>query len=1083
MGHRKTSSARAARASLALCAASLLALALSAAPASATPTYPPIPSLSHSAGGEYFCGAAVDSEGDLYVGTFGHVKVYDPSGTQIASFASSSACEVAVDSQGNVYANAYLGKITKYKPDAYPLGASPTYSADTSCNGTGVIDSASSKGVAVDPATDDVYVAHGGHINSYHSDCSAVSTTIGSGVSGAGFSGLAVYGSTGQLYAWDDNAQKLDIFEGATTTPASGFEAPIKGAFGLLSLSVDQANGNVFAFDEEELIANEYTPTGELIAQVTKAYDGSEFGDSEPSALATGGETLYVASLGKISAYGPLFEPAAVLTVEKDGEGTGAVTGGTVSQPNAIECGATCEATIAIGAEVTLSASEDAGSHFAGWEGCEAEPGPGECSFAMAEGSAVTAHFFKPKLTALKAQSGEGKITSEPAGIDCGTTCSAIYDYGATVKLTPEAQGEAVFKEWSGCEAVVEADKCEVTLTEDLSPEAVFAAAPRILGEGFASGETYSNLEGTIDPESEATDYTFQYVTLAHYEAEGFEGAGEASGTTAAAAVPVPVKAKVSGLEPGTEYRFRLLATNPLGSAEGETRPFRTYGTAPSFGSCPNDALRSGPSAKLPDCRAYEQASPVEKHGFDVLGATNAMAAATDGSAVLYYGENGLPNGVGPQSYPTFLARRSGGQWSSAGLLPPLSYGESASLRGWLPDLSTVFSQAHSSYTSEGGLLARDSADGSLTTIKEGNPFPDGSFVGASADDSIVYFAADGGTTPPYAPGAVAHRPNLYAWDRGTGTVALAGVLPDSACAIPPCAPAGGSTVRVGDVKGAESYPIESHAIAVDGDAYFSDAGKGGLYLRKDPFGAHPSTVHVSASRKTDGPGLGGVAGNSPQPATFQGATPDGSTAFFTSSEELTNDATTGPEPPIPPEPPTGIGRANLDGSSPEPEFIPTAAEWLAVSPESVSPRYIYWSNTEAGTIGRAEIGGTNPEPEFIAGLENPQQIAVDSGHIYWAEARDREEGHGTIGRAEIDGSGDLVSASVDREFITGAGDPHGVAVSPESASPRYVYWTNGINTDIGRAEIGGASPDQSFIPRTDYWEPWGLRSTPRTST
>ena len=665
----------------AACAAALLCLALSAAPASATPTYLPIPSLSHSAGGEYFCGAAVDSEGDLYVGTYGHVKVYDPSGTQIASFASSSACEVAVDSQGNVYANAYLGKVTKYKPNAYPLGASPSYSADTSCNATGVLDSVSSKGVAVDPATDDVYVAHTNHISSYEADCTALSSTIGSGVSGAGFSGLAVYGATGQLYAWDDNAQKLDIFEGATTTPASGFEAPMKGAFGLLSLSVNQSNGNVFAFDEEELIANEYTPTGELIAQVTKAYDNTEFGDSEPSALAAGGENLYVASLGKISAY-DLSEPAAVLGVAKKSTntGTGTVTGGSAAQPSAIECGASCEAPIAIGAEVTLTATADAGSHLAGWSGCESEPSPTECSFTMADGSEVTATFFKPKLTAVKAQSGEGKITSEPAGIDCGGTCSAIFDYGTTVKLTPAAEGEAVFRQWSGCDAIVEVDKCEVTLTANRSPEATFAAKPRILAEGFTSGDTYSYLEATIDPESEATDYSFQYVSLAHYEAEGFTGADEAGGTTAATATPAPVKAKVSGLEPATDYRFRLLIHSPLGSAEGETHPFRTSAVPPSFGSCSNDVLRNGPSAKLPDCRAYEQASPVEKYGLDVRGAAGgAMAAAADGSGVIYFATNGQPGGVGPQGLPFFLARRSGGQWSASGLLPPNSYGGKAS--------------------------------------------------------------------------------------------------------------------------------------------------------------------------------------------------------------------------------------------------------------------------------------------------------------------------------------------------------------------------------------------------------------------
>lgn len=45
---------------------------------------------------------------------------------------------------------------------------------------------------------------------------------------------------------------------------------------------------------------------------------------------------------------------------------------------------------------------------------------------------------------------GEGRVTSSPAGIDCGDTCSASFASGTTVTLTPEPIGNSTFSHWSG---------------------------------------------------------------------------------------------------------------------------------------------------------------------------------------------------------------------------------------------------------------------------------------------------------------------------------------------------------------------------------------------------------------------------------------------------------------------------------------------------------------------------------------------------------------------------------------------------------------------------------------------------------
>jgi len=56
----------------------------------------------------------------------------------------------------------------------------------------------------------------------------------------------------------------------------------------------------------------------------------------------------------------------------------------------------------------------------------------------------------KYTLTVTKSGSGTGTVTSSPAGIDCGSTCSSTFPSDSTVTLTETPDLGSIFVEWSG---------------------------------------------------------------------------------------------------------------------------------------------------------------------------------------------------------------------------------------------------------------------------------------------------------------------------------------------------------------------------------------------------------------------------------------------------------------------------------------------------------------------------------------------------------------------------------------------------------------------------------------------------------
>jgi uncharacterized repeat protein (TIGR02543 family) len=157
--------------------------------------------------------------------------------------------------------------------------------------------------------------------------------------------------------------------------------------------------------------------------------------------------------------------------VTKNGTGTGRV----VSSPGGIDCGATCSSVFAPG-PLTLTAMPDPVNNFVAWGGaCAAAASNPTCMLNLSGPANVSAQFDIGMVSLAVSVTGNGAITSNPAGIDCGATCMASYSGGTAVTLTAAAQGTDVFGGWGGaCGFANLNPTCMLTLNANASVNAVF---------------------------------------------------------------------------------------------------------------------------------------------------------------------------------------------------------------------------------------------------------------------------------------------------------------------------------------------------------------------------------------------------------------------------------------------------------------------------------------------------------------------------------------------------------------------------------------------------------------------------------
>src|SRR5579875_120567 len=94
--------------------------------------------------------------------------------------------------------------------------------------------------------------------------------------------------------------------------------------------------------------------------------------------------------------------------------------------------------------------------------------------------------------------------------------------------------------------------------------------------------------------------------------------------------------------------------------------------------SCPNAQFRTGASERLPDCRAFEQVSPVEKNGYDGVSlqpvAPAQSAPCNDGEecTIAYMNVDGAFAGApANEFYNAYLGTRGDEGWRTTALAPP----------------------------------------------------------------------------------------------------------------------------------------------------------------------------------------------------------------------------------------------------------------------------------------------------------------------------------------------------------------------------------------------------------------------------
>jgi hypothetical protein len=412
-----------------------------------------------------------------------------------------------------------------------------------------------------------------------------------------------------------------------------------------------------------------------------------------------------------------------------------------------------------------------------------------------------------------------------------------------------------------------------------------FETTSRPAIDGLSSSDltaTTAILHATIKPNGSDTSCQFELGTTIDYGATiPCEPAELGSAYT-----DQPATARLTGLNEGVVYHFRVVATNASGTRTSEDQSFNFFPP-----DCPNRAVRQQTKTSfLPDCRAYELASAEDANGTWILpdGPDSPYADNT----FAYGATAGLIPGAGdPEnnlSADTYVATRTPTGWQSHFVGIPGDQASNGTTRVTdltmgrflafdAPDDSSVGSGGPYVYNASGQLLGHWPTN--LGVVLGGNDFA-GSLQ-PSPDFSHLAFS----TQTPFVPNAPSAAPGAaYDFDTTTNTTSLISRNAAGADISQPATNSDpGQTIVFPQARffsesqtGSQWYP----SVSTDGShilmavAKFAGSPPAELYMRV----ADAVTYEVTTNELTGEP----AAGN------YVGMTSDGAKVFFTSAERLT---------------------------------------------------------------------------------------------------------------------------------------------------------------------------------------------------
>jgi hypothetical protein len=731
------------------------------------------------------CGVAVDPSGNLYVGDFsGHIHKYEPAGSppengdSSANFAFTSNCTLASGAgptAGFLFAAKFFGSVEKLDAttgaEEYEVNAGPTTT------------------LSVDPSSGHLFTATGEEIAEFDaSGASSATATSSTPLASSGL-GVAVNGSTGNVYATRSGETQVEVFGPLQTTPDL-----TTGAASGITLNAATLNGTV-------------SPDGVELAECAFEY-------------------------GKTTAY---------------------------------DHTAPCETEFSAYDEAE-ERCEGTETHLTGAGDIPADESRHCIAAELSELQAGTTYHFR-----LVAKNVEGNLSAGPD-----------HEFAT---LGPIISGVAV---------------------------------------RFA-GSTAATLVASINPNNASTTYHVEYGTDNSYGQSTPESAPIGSDATDHSAAVY-----LTGLAPDTVYHFRFVATSecePVAHpgracvSEGEDRTLTTHPPPPSG---------------LPDGRSYELVTPPSTGGNALGEATSPVDGAfvsADGEHVLYTSLNPFADAASGLNGNYLASRRASGWLTTAASLPPgtphpsnhdsgellalsadsstLLYNRFSPLdpndRNELLDVYLLHLPDHSTeWMSQNGQIAEPPPEDPREGVcRNCNNWRLGrEYGGSSADFSHVLFSVH---NERLTPADSARRDGWGLYERSAGTTRLVGVKSDGTLTSP-CGAVPGDN---GDLAASEFLPpVGAYPISRDGSRIFFESPPPPfnsevlavsdpscsepveLYLREDA----TTTTEVSLSQRT-----GEVGTPAPDGAIFRGATPDGTFVFFTSPDQLTDDA-----------PPVGSGEGDL---------------------------------------------------------------------------------------------------------------------------------------------------------------------------